>query len=88
MRCYSLSSGGGYFVTPRPWVVGSDIALELPLGRRRLLLAGHILYTNVAGAGEERALPSGMAIGFGPLPTQVRDAIRRDVNATHRGLEV
>ena len=29
-----------------------------------------------------------MAIGFGPLPTQVRDAIRRDVNATHRGLEV
>ena len=83
-----MSSGGGYFVTPRPWVVGSDIALELPLGGRKLLLAGHILYTNERGTGEERALPRGMAVAFDPLSLQVRDAIRQDVTASQRGLEV
>ena len=30
VRCYTLSSAGGYFVTPRPFVVGSAIDLELP----------------------------------------------------------
>lgn len=87
-RCYSLSSGGGYFVTPRPWVVGSDIAIELPLGHTKLLLAGHILYTNVPGTSEERALPRGMAVAFDPLSFQVREAIRQDVTATQHGLLV
>jgi len=87
-RCYSLSSGGGYFVTPRPWVVGSELAIELPLARSKLLLSGHILYTHVPGAGEDRALPRGMAVAFDPLSLQVREAIRKDVTATQHSLLV
>lgn len=88
VRCYSLSSGGAYFVTPRPWVVGSEIALELPLGNDRLLVSGSILYTNMGDTGGNRALPRGMAVAFRPLPEQIQQAIRADVTTTHRALEV
>lgn len=86
VRCYSLSSGGAYFVTPRPWVVGSDISLELPIGRERLLIDGRILYTNLGG--DERALPRGMAIRFRPLCDPIQQVIRADISATQRQLEV
>ena len=86
VRCYSLSSGGGYFVTPRPWVVGSDISLELPVGRERLLIDGRILYTNFGG--DERALPRGMAISFRPLRDHIQQVIRADISATQAQLEV
>ena len=88
VRCYSLSSGGAYFVTPRPWVVGSDVSLELPIGRKRLLVQGRILYTNAAGAGDGRTLPRGMAITFRPLGDRVQKAIRADVHRTQASLEV
>lgn len=86
VRCYSLSSGGGYFVTPRPWIVGSDISLELPVGRERLLIDGRILYTNFGG--DERALPRGMAITFRPLRDHIQQVIRADISATQAQLEV
>ena len=86
VRCYSLSSGGGYFVTPRPFIVGSDISLELPLGHERLLIEGRILYTNFGG--DERALPRGMAISFHPLRDHIQQVIRADVSATQAQLEV
>ena len=86
VRCYSLSSGGAYFVTPRPWVVGSDIALELPVGRDRLLVSGKILYTNV---GDSRTgLPRGMAVAFRPLSEHIQEVIRQGVTTTHEALEV
>lgn len=88
LRCYSLSSGGAYFVTPRPWVVGSDITLELPVGRERLLVAAHILYTNMGNASNRRSLPRGMAVAFRPLSEHIQQVIRRDVTATHQTLEV
>ena len=87
-RCYSLSSGGAYFVTPRPFVVGSEIALELPIGRRRLLVAGHVLYTSTGDTGANHGLPRGMAIGFDPLSDRVQNVIRRGVSASQRGLQV
>jgi hypothetical protein len=86
VRCYSLSSGGGYFVTPRPWIVGSDISLELPIGRERLLIDGRILYTNFGG--DERALPHGMAISFRPLCDPVQQVIRAYISATQTQFEV
>jgi len=86
VRCYSLSSSGGYFVTPRPWVVGSDISLELPWGHERLLIDGRILYTNLGG--DERALPRGMAISFRPLRDHIQQVIRADISATQAQLEV
>jgi len=86
VRCYSLSSGGGYFVTPRPWIVGSDISLELPIGHERLLIEGRILYTNFGG--DERALPRGMAISFRPLRDHIQQVIRADISATQARLEV
>lgn len=86
VRCYSLSTGGAYFVTPRPWVVGSDITLELPVGHDRLLIGGRILYTN---AGEGRnGLPRGMAVAFRPLSEHVQQVIRQDLTTTHEGLDV
>jgi hypothetical protein len=88
VRCYSLSSGGGYFVTPRPWIVGSDVSLELPIARGLLRIDGRILYTNLAGSAEGRGLPRGMAISFRPLRDPVQDLIRRDVTATQSSLEV
>ena len=88
VRCYSLSSGGAYFVTPRPWVVGSDVSLELPIGRKRLLIDGRILYTNMSGAGDGRTLPRGMAISFRPLDDRIQKVIRADVSQTQASLEV
>jgi len=88
VRCYSLSTGGAYFVTPRPWIVGSDIALELPVGRERLLVSGQILYTNEGSSDGRRALPSGMAVAFRPLSEHLQQVIREDVTATHEALEV
>ena len=87
-RCYSISSGGAYFVTPRPWIVGSDIQLELPLGQEHLLVSGHILYTNMGNGSDRRSLPRGMAVGFSPLPEHIQQAIREDVTTTHQVLEV
>jgi Tfp pilus assembly protein PilZ len=87
-RCYSLSSGGAYFVTPRPFVVGSEIALELPIGRRRLLVAGHVLYTGTGDTSANHGLPRGMAIGFDPLSERVQNVIRRGISASQRGLQV
>jgi hypothetical protein len=88
VRCYSLSSGGGYFVTPRPWVVGTDLFLELPMGRERLLVEGRILYTNVSGDGSGRALPRGMAITFRPLFNDLQRFIRNGVSRGQAKLEV
>ena len=88
VRCYSLSSVGAYFVTPQPWVVGSHISLELPLGRERKLIEGRILYTNMAGSGNERALPRGMAISFRPLSGHLQQVIRAGVTESQAKLEV
>jgi hypothetical protein len=88
VRCYSLSSGGAYFVTPRPWVVGSDISLELPMGHERLLIDGRILYTNVTSDGFGRALPGGMAVTFRPLSDQLLRFIRAGVTRRQTRLEV
>jgi hypothetical protein len=88
VRCYSLSSGGAYVVTPRPWVVGSDISLELPIGHDRLRIEGRILYTNVAGAADGRALPRGMAITFRPLSDHIQRVIRAGVTRSQSRLEV
>ncbi len=87
-RCYSLSPGGAYFVTPRPWIIGSEIALELPVDRGRRLVAGTILSTNVGDPTDRHALPRGMAIAFRPLSEHIQQTIREDVTATHRALEV
>jgi len=88
VRCYSLSSRGAYFVTPRPWVVGSEIALELPLGLDRLLVSGSILYTNVGDETDRRGLPRGMAVAFRPLSQHFRQVIREDVTTAQQVLEV
>lgn len=88
VRCYSLSSGGAYFVTPRPWVVGSDVKLELPLGPERVLIDGRILYTNVSSGDGGRALPRGMAISFRPLSDHLQKIIRADVTRTQSTLEM
>lgn len=88
VRCYSLSSRGAYFVTPRPWVVGSQLAIELPIPRGTLLLAGHVLYTRMGDEDGGRGLPRGMAVGFDPLSEHLERVIRADVSATQRALEV
>jgi hypothetical protein len=88
VRCYSLSSAGGYFVTPRPWVVGTDVSLEIPIARGRLSIEGRVLYTNRTGSAEGSGLPHGMAVSFRPLRHPVQDLIRHDVTDTQTRLEV
>lgn len=88
VRCYSLSTGGAYFVTPRPWVVGSTIALELPISGEKRLVEGKILYTKAADPGERPSLPGGMAVEFGELTDDVRLAIRDNLTDSRAGLEV
>jgi hypothetical protein len=88
VRCYSLSSAGAYFVTPRPWVVGSDVTLELPIGREKRLIEGRILYTNVLGPAHERALPRGMAVSFRPLSGRLQRFIRTGISKSQTRLEV
>lgn len=88
VRCYSLSSGGAYFVTPRPWVVGSEIELELPIGHDRLRIAASVVYTSVGDDTARRGLPRGMAVTFRPLSRHIREVIREGVTSTHEALEV
>ena len=56
------------FVTPRPWVVGSEIDLELPdRGRPTDAWPGRIVYTNAGRrSSPASALPRGMAVRFAP----------------------
>jgi len=88
VRCYSLSSGGAYLVTPRPWIVGSDLDIEIPIEGDRVRVEGRILYTNAPGSPDRPTLPGGMAIAFRPLDQDVQDAIRADVARSRFGLEV
>jgi hypothetical protein len=89
VRCYTLSSAGGYFVTPRPFVVGSEIDLELPSSAiSRFVIHGRIVYTNASASEAEKSLPSGMAVAFGPLESGLENVIRRGVQASQSALEV
>ena len=89
VRCYTLSSTGGYFVTPRPFVVGSTISLELPSSTSpRFVIEGRIVYTHAAGSEVGKSLPRGMAIAFSPLETGLEGVIRRGVAASQSALEV
>jgi len=88
VRCYSLSKRGAYFVTPRPWVVGTEIAIDLPLARRERPVRGRVLYTKAASDVDRPGLPGGMAVTFDTLSTQLEHAIERDLNASRFGLEV
>ncbi|MEZ4331996.1 MAG: PilZ domain-containing protein [Myxococcota bacterium] len=89
VRCYTLSSTGGYFVTPRPWVVGSSVCLELPGAQpARFQIEGRIVYTHAAGQDGEKHLPRGMAVAFSRLDANLEQVIRRGVAATQAALEV
>ena len=89
VRCYTLSSTGGYFVTPRPFVVGSTISLELPSSTSpRFVIEGRIVYTHASGSDVGKSLPRGMAIAFSPLETGLEGVIRRGVAASQSALEV
>lgn len=88
VRCYSLSTRGAYFVTPRPWVVGSELDLELPLGGRERKVHGRVLYTKHNDGLDRPGLPGGMAVAFEPLATGLRDVIKQDLSRSRFGLEV
>lgn len=89
VRCYTLSSAGGYFVTPRPFVVGSSIALELPSSAvPRFMIEGRIVYTHASGNDAGTSLPRGMAVAFSPLEAGLEGVIRRGVAALQSALEI
>jgi hypothetical protein len=88
VRCYSLSTGGAYLVTPRPWIVGSDLALELPIGPEHLRVAGRVVYTKGSADAARPSLPEGMAVAFRPLAQPVHEAIQAEVSRSRFGLEV
>lgn len=89
VRCYTLSSAGGYFVTPRPFVVGAEIDLELPSSSvPRFVLHGRIVYTNGSAHENEKSLPRGMGVAFDRLDAGLEDVIRRGVEASQSALEV
>ena len=88
VRCYSLSIGGAYFVTPRPWIVGTEISLEMPIAGPSRTLDGRILYSKTTGDSDRSNLPSGMAVAFGPLSPRLRKVIGRNLTETRHGLEV
>ncbi|MBK7952364.1 MAG: PilZ domain-containing protein [Deltaproteobacteria bacterium] len=89
VRCYTLSSTGGYFVTPRPWIVGSKVALELPSSRpKQFVIEGRIVYTHASGSDADKSLPRGMAVAFDGLDADLERVIRRGVAASQSALEV
>jgi|JI10StandDraft_1071094.scaffolds.fasta_scaffold210842_2 hypothetical protein len=89
VRCYTLSSAGGYFVTPRPFVVGAAIDLELPSSSvPRFVIHGRIVYTNASANETEKSLPRGMAVAFDRLDSGLEGVIRRGVQASQSALEV
>lgn len=89
VRCYTLSSTGGYFVTPRPWIVGSKVALELPSSSPKpFVIEGRIVYTHASGSNADKSLPRGMAVAFSGLDADLERVIRRGVAASQTALEV
>ena len=88
VRCYSLSRRGAYFVTPRPWVVGTEIDIDWPRATREQSVRGRVLYTKSTTDIDRQGLPGGMAVTFDTLSLRLEDAIERDLIATRFGLEV
>lgn len=88
VRCYSLSTRGAYLVTPRPWVVGSELDLELMLGGRERKVHGRVLYTKHTNGTDRPGLPGGMAVAFEPLAGGLREVIKQDLSLSRFGLEV
>ena len=76
-------------MTPRPFVVGAEIDLELPSSSvPRFVLHGRIVYTNASASEAEKSLPRGMGVAFEPLEADLEQVIRRGVEATQSALEV
>ena len=88
LRCYSLSTRGAYFATPRPWVVGSVLSLELPFTRRDREVWGRVLYTRNQWETTRPELPGGMGVTFQTISPELRAIIERDLAARACGLEV
>lgn len=89
VRCYSLSPAGGYFVTPRPFVVGAGVALELPSSQpTRFVIEGRIVYTHALGDDAGHNLPGGMAVAFSSLDEGLEQVIRRGVATSRNALTV
>lgn len=89
VRCYSLSPAGGYFVTPRPFVVGAGVALELPSSQpTRFVIEGRIVYTHALGDDAGHNLPGGMAVAFSSLDEGLEQVIRRGVATSRNALTI
>jgi hypothetical protein len=89
VRCYSLSPAGGYFVTPRPFVVGAGVALELPSSQpTRFVIEGRIVYTHALGDEAGHNLPGGMAVAFSELDEGLEQVIRRGVAMSRNALTI
>jgi len=88
IRVYSLSAGGAFLSTARPWVVGSPLAIELPLRSGGLTVTGEVVYTNVPGNLRRTGLPHGMAIQFEPMDDGSERVIRRNVAESALALRI
>ena len=61
---YNLSPGGAYLETPRPWLSGTRLRLELAGVGLSGGISGRVVHTNVPGNLMNRRAPVGMGVHF------------------------
>ncbi len=75
----TLSAGGVYLRMDPPLPTGTRISIDLPLGKRELMMVmGEVIYTKEQHAGVF-SIPPGMAIRFDALDPSVRDRLASEV---------
>lgn len=80
----NLSRGGAYLATPQPFLVGSQISLELPLPQGQLLLKAQLAHVRNALEPERADIPPGMGVAFREAPPEAEAVLARYVEAEVR----
>lgn len=75
-RLYTISEGGAFLETPRPWMEGTRLEMRMPDALGRSTLRARVVYTNVPGNLRQRLLPVGMGVRFEELDEAPARALR------------
>jgi hypothetical protein len=66
-RVYAVSPTGAFVALDAPWLVKTEISLDLALPSGPLSVSGRVVMTNVPGNVMRRSLPFGMGVRFDQL---------------------
>lgn|GEM_PF-5367754 len=83
---YTLSPGGAFLETGRPWVAGMHIEIDLPGPEGITAVASEVRHTNVPGNCMNHRAPIGMGVKFERLEPAHLQAVEEAVRRTSAAL--